>query len=160
MYAFDLQQQWHPEFPVVTHDDVIWADAVIWGAPTRFGNVPAQMKAFMDSMGGIWRTGACVGKLASCFTSSSSQHGGNETTIVCGFLPFLFHMGFIICGLPYSYEGQTGVDEIKGGTPYGASTITGGDGARMPSDNEKAGAAFQGRHCATIAGKLSHTHTH
>jgi len=154
MGAWDLQQQWHPEFPVVHTEDIVWADGILWGSPTRFGNVASQMKAFMDTMGGLWMSGATVGKVASAFTSTSTQHGGNETTIVSGFVPFFFHMGFVIVGLPYAYQGQMGLDEIKGGSPYGSSTITGGDGSRFPSENEKLAAQYQGKHVAQFAFKL------
>jgi len=158
MGAWDIQQQWHPEFPVVSHDDINWANAYAFGSPTRFGNVTAQMKTFMDTWGGVWFNGSSVGKVGSAFTSSATQHGGQETTIVCGFVPFFLHLGLTIVGLPYSFQGQSGVNEIKGGSPYGATTIAGGDGSRMPTEVEKNGAHFQGKHIAGIAGKLAHHH--
>eukprot|EP01127_Copromyxa_protea_P003164 TRINITY_DN13020_c0_g1_i1.p1 TRINITY_DN13020_c0_g1~~TRINITY_DN13020_c0_g1_i1.p1 ORF type:complete len:221 (-),score=57.84 TRINITY_DN13020_c0_g1_i1:35-664(-) len=154
MHALDAQKAWHPEFEVATPADLEWADAVIWGSPTRFGNITAQMKTFIDSLGGLWAQGKLVGKVAAAFTSSATQHGGQETTIVCGFWPFFAHHGFVIVGLPYSFAGQMGVDEMKGGSPYGASTIAGGDGSRQPSDVEVEGAKFQGKHVATIASQL------
>jgi NAD(P)H dehydrogenase (quinone) len=129
-------------------------DAIIFGTPTRFGNMCGQMKAFLDSAVGLWSTGALVGKVASVFTGSATQHGGQESTILSAHIPLL-HFGCIIVGLPYSFEGQSRMDEITGGSPYGASTIAGRDGKRMPSDNELAAIRFQGRHVATIAAKLA-----
>ena len=129
------------------------ADAVIFGAPTRFGNMCAQMRNFLDQTGGLWAKNALVGKVGSVFTSSATQHGGQETTIT-SFHSTLLHHGMIIVGLPYSEVRQTTMSEISGGSPYGASTIAGGDGSRMPSENELAMARFQGRHVATIAKKL------
>lgn len=108
----------------------------------------------MDSLGGLWASGALVGKVASAFTSSATQHGGQETTILAGLWPFFAHQGMVIVGLPYAFQGQMGVDEIKGGSPYGASTIAGADGSRMPSAVELEGAKFQGKHVATIASQL------
>jgi len=154
MHALDAQKAWHPDFEVVSHNDLEWADAIIWGSPTRFGNVAAQMKAFIDSLGGMWAQGKLVSKVASAFSSSATQHGGQETTIVTGFWPFFGHQGMIIVGLPYAFAGQMGVDEIKGGSPYGATTIAGGDGSRQPSEVELDGAKFQGKHVATITSQL------
>ena len=139
--------------PVCTHDDLEAADAIIFGTPTRFGNMIAQMRAFLDSTGGLWAKGALVGKVGSVFTSTATQHGGQEATIL-SFHTTLLHHGMVIVGLPYTFSGQTGVDEIKGGSPYGASTITGGSGERQPSETELSGARFQGRHVAQIAQKL------
>jgi len=158
MHALDAQRGWHPEFPVVTKEDIEWANAYVFGSPTRFGNVASQMKAFMDTWGQFWMNGSTVGRVGSAFTSSATQHGGNETTIIGGFVPFMFHLGLVIVGLPYSFQGQTGVDIIKGGSPYGSTTIAGGDGGRLPSDSEKQGAHFQGGHVAQIAAKLAHHH--
>lgn len=108
----------------------------------------------MDSLGGLWAQGSLVGKISTAFTSSATQHGGQETTIVAGFFPFFCHQGMMIVGLPYAFAGQMGVDEIKGGSPYGASTIAGGDGSRQPSEQDLAGAKYQGKHVATIASQL------
>ena len=138
---------------VATPADLADADAIIFGAPTRFGNMCAQMRNFLDQTGGLWAQNALVGKVGSVFTSSATQHGGQETTII-GFHITLLHYGMVIVGLPYSEARQTTMDEITGGSPYGASTICGGDGSRMPSENELAMARFQGRHVATIAQKL------
>jgi NAD(P)H dehydrogenase (quinone) len=128
-------------------------DAIIFGTPTRFGNMTGQMRTFLDQTGSLWMSGALVGKVGSVFTSSATQHGGQETTILT-FIPTLLHQGMIVVGLPYAEQRQMGLDEIKGGSPYGASTITGGGGERMPSDQELGMARFQGKHVATIAGKL------
>lgn len=139
--------------PVATIDDLVSADGILFGAPTRFGNMTAQMKQFLDSTGGLWASHALVGKVGSVFTSSATQHGGQESTIL-SFHTVLLHHGFIIVGLPYSFTGQMGVTEITGCSPYGASTITGGDGSRMPSVNELAGARYQGKRVAEITKKL------
>jgi len=133
--------------------DLADADAIIFGIPTRFGNMCAQMRNFLDQTGGLWARNALVGKVGSVFTSSATQHGGQETTIISSYITLLHH-GMIIVGLPYSETRQTTLDEISGGSPYGASTITGGDGSRWPSENELAMARFQGRHVATITKKL------
>ena len=140
--------------PVASVDDLPTYDAVIFGSGTRFGNVTAQLRNFMDQTGSLWMKGALVGKVGSVFTSSATQHGGQESTILT-FIPTLLHQGMIVVGLPYSFAGQSGVDEIKGGSPYGASTITNGDGSRQPSAVELEGARYQGRHVAGIAAKLA-----
>lgn len=140
--------------PVATPGELADYDAVIFGAPTRFGNMPAQMKNFLDQTGGLWAQGKLVGKVGSVFTSSATQHGGQESTIL-SFHTVLLHQGMVIVGLPYAFAGQTGLDEIKGGSPYGASTIAGADGSRQPSAVELEGARFQGRHVARIAAKLA-----
>ena len=142
--------------PVATVDDLVEYDAIIFGAGTRFGTVASQMRSFIDQTGGLWAKGALVGKVGSVFTSSATQHGGQESTIL-GFLPTLMHHGMVAVGLPYAFQGQMSLDEITGGSPYGASTITGGDGSRQPSDNELAGARFQGKYVAEIAGKIAGT---
>lgn len=128
-------------------------DAIVFGTPTRFGNMTGQMRNFLDQTGGLWMSGALVGKVGSIFTSSATQHGGQESTILT-FIPTLLHQGMIVVGLPYSEQRQMGLDEIKGGSPYGASTIAGGQGERMPSAQELGMARFQGKHVATIATKL------
>ena len=135
-------------------DDLADADAIIFGIPTRFGNMCAQMRNFLDQAGGLWAQNALVGKVGSVFTSSATQHGGQETTIICSHITLL-HLGIVIVGLPYSEARQFTLDEITGGSPYGASTITAGDGSRLPSENELAMARFQGRHVAVIAKKLA-----
>jgi NAD(P)H dehydrogenase (quinone) len=140
--------------PVATVDELGNADAVIFGTPTRFGNMCGQMRQFLDATGQLWLTGALVGKVGSVFTSSATQHGGQESTIL-SFHNTLLHQGMVVVGLPYVFQGQMRIDEITGGSPYGASTIAGGKGERMPSENELEGARFQGRHVATIAKKLS-----
>ena len=128
-------------------------DAIIVGTPTRFGNMAAQMRNFLDQTGGLWAKSALVGKVGSVFTSTASQHGGQETTIIATQIT-LQHHGMIIVGLPYSWAGNGQMDEISGGTPYGASTLTKLDGSRQPSANELEGARFQGRHVADIAARL------
>jgi len=139
--------------PVATVDDLAAADVVLFGVPTRFGNMAAQMRAFLDATGQLWATGKLVGKVGSVFTSSATQHGGQESTILSTHTTLL-HQGMVIVGLPYSFAGQTRMDEITGGSPYGASTITGGKGERMPSENELAAARYQGEHATRIGAKL------
>jgi NAD(P)H dehydrogenase (quinone) len=141
------------EVPVCTVDELASADAVIFGTPTRFGNMCAQMRTFLDGTGPLWANGALVGKVGSVFTSSATQHGGQESTIL-SFHTTLLHHGMVVVGLPYVYQAQTRIDEVSGGSPYGASTIAGGKGERMPSGNELAAARFQGKHVATITAKL------
>ena len=140
--------------PVCKVDELTSADAIIFGTPTRFGNMCGQMRQFFDATGELWAKGALVGKVGSVFTSSATQHGGQESTIL-SFHITLLHHGMIIVGLPYSCQGQMRIDEITGGSPYGASTIAGGKGERMPSENELSAARFQGKHVATIAFKLT-----
>ncbi len=139
--------------PVATVDELAEADAIIFGTPTRFGNMCGQMRQFLDATGQLWAKGALVGKVGSVFASSATKHGGQESTIL-SFHITLLHQGFVIVGLPYAFQGQMRIDEITGGSPYGASTIAGGQGERMPSENELAAARFQGKHVATIASKL------
>ena len=139
--------------PICKVEDLPSADAIIFGTPTRFGNMCGQMRQFLDATGGLWAKGALVGKVGSVFTSSATQHGGQESTIL-SFHFTLLHHGMVIVGLPYTFTGQMSIDEITGGSPYGASTIAGGDGKRMPSENELASARFQGKHVAEIAAKL------
>jgi NAD(P)H dehydrogenase (quinone) len=139
--------------PVATVEDLASADAVLFGTPTRFGNMCGQMRQFLDSTGGLWMKGALVGKPGGVFTSSATQHGGQESTILT-FHTFLLHQGMVVVGLPYAFAGQMGVDEIVGGSPYGASTIAGGDGARQPSERDLDGVRFQARHLAGIGLKL------
>jgi len=140
--------------PVCTVEELTSADAIIFGTPTRFGNMCGQMRQFLDATGALWAQGALVGKVGSVFTSSATQHGGQESTIL-SFHISLLHHGFVIVGLPYTFQGQMGVDEVKGGSPYGASTIAGGAGERLPSEIELEAARFQGKHVAEIAQKLN-----
>ena len=140
--------------PTASVDDLVSADAIIFGTPTRFGNMCGQMRQFLDATGSLWAKDALVGKVSSVFTSTGTQHGGQESTIL-SFHITLLHHGMIIVGLPYSFKGQMTVDEMSGGSPYGASTIAAPTGARMPSDNELEAARYQGAHVASIAAKLS-----
>lgn len=140
--------------PIADPNELADYDAIIFGTPTRYGMMAAQMKNFLDQTGGLWMKGALVGKVGSTMSSSATQHGGQESTNL-SFHTVLLHHGMVVVGLPYAFQGQMGVDEVKGGTPYGASTIAAGDGSRQPSEVELAGARFQGEHVATIAAKLS-----
>ena len=144
--------------PIAKPEDLADADAVIFGTPTRFGNMCAQMRNFLDQTGLLWAQNALVGKVGSVFTSTGLQHGGQETTIT-SFHITLLHHGMIIVGVPYSEKRQMAIDEITGGSPYGASTIAGPHGSRMPSENELEIARFQGRHVATIASRLARPYT-
>lgn len=139
--------------PVAEPAELANYDAIIFGTPTRFGNMTGQMRTFLDQTGPLWMSGALVGKVGSVFASSATQHGGQESTILT-FHPTLLHQGMIIVGLPYSEQRQMGLEEIKGGSPYGASTIAGAQGERMPSQQELGMAKFQGKHVAGIAKKL------
>lgn len=139
--------------PVARPVDMVDADAIIFGAPSRFGNMCAQMRYFLDQTGGLWSQNAFVGKVGSAFTSSATQHGGQETTLI-SFYMTLMHLGMVIVGLPYTENRQTTMSEISGGTPYGATSISGASGGRMPSENELAMARFQGKHVTNITGKL------
>ncbi len=140
--------------PIATVDELPSYDAIILGVPTRFGNMPAQMKNFLDQTGGLWFGGKLIGKVGSVFSSSATQHGGQESTILATHTVLLHH-GMVIVGLPYSFQGQMDNSQITGGSPYGASTIANPDGSRQPSANELAGARFQGEHVAKIAAKLA-----
>lgn len=140
--------------PIITPDQLAEADAVIFGTPTRFGNMCAQMRNFLDQTGGLWMKGALIGKVGSVFTSTATQHGGQETTLT-SFHTTLLHHGMVIVGVPYSEQRQMTLVEISGGSPYGASTIAGGDGSRHPSENELDIARFQGKHVAAIAQRLA-----
>jgi NAD(P)H dehydrogenase (quinone) len=140
--------------PICKVDELASADAIIFGTPTRFGNMCGQMRQFLDATGQLWVKGALVGKAGSVFTSSATQHGGQESTLL-SFHITLLHQGMIVVGLPYAFQEQMRIDEITGGSPYGASTIAGTKGERMPSASELAAARFQGKHVATIASKLA-----
>ena len=140
--------------PIATVEGLAEADAIIIGTPTRYGSTCAQMQAFLDATGGLWAKGALIGKVGSMFTSTATQHGGQETTLL-SLSTFFFHQGMVIVGCPYSAQEQMTLAEISGGSPYGASTITGPKGDRQPSENEKKIARFQGQHVAGIAAKLA-----
>ncbi len=139
--------------PIATPEQLANADAIIFGTPTRYGNMCAQMRNFLDQTGGLWVKDALVGKVGSVFSSTGTQHGGQETTIT-SFHATLFHLGFIVVGVPYAEKGLTNMHEITGGTPYGATTLAGADGKRMPSQNELNIAEYQGKHVALIAKAL------
>ncbi|MGW8303479.1 MAG: NAD(P)H:quinone oxidoreductase [Desulfobacterales bacterium] len=153
MGAVDAQKAFS-QIPQCTVDELSEADAVIFGTPTRFGNMCGQMRQFLDATGQLWANGSLVGKVGSVFTSTATQHGGQESTLL-SFHITLLHHGFVVVGLPYTFQGQMRMDEITGGSPYGASTIAGGDGSRLPSENELEAARFQGKHVAGIAAKLA-----
>jgi NAD(P)H dehydrogenase (quinone) len=140
--------------PIATVDELVDYDAIIFGTPTRYGLMASQMKNFLDQTGALWMKGALIGKVGSVFASTATQHGGQESTIL-NFHTLLLHQGMVIVGLPYSFQGQMRLDEITGGSPYGASTIAGGKGERQPSENELAAARFQGAHVARIAARLA-----
>jgi len=140
--------------PIAQPAELADYDAIIFGTPTRFGNMAAQMKNFLDQTGGLWAEGKLVGKVGSVITSTATQHGGQESTIL-SFHTVLLHHGMVVVGLPYAFQGQMGVGEVKGGSPYGAATISDGDGSRQPSAIELEAARYQGRHVAEIAGKLA-----
>jgi NAD(P)H dehydrogenase (quinone) len=139
--------------PIATVEELATYDAIIVGAPTRFGRMPSQMSAFLDQAGGLWATGALNGKVGGAFTSTASQHGGNETTLF-SIITNLLHFGLMVVGLPYSHRGMMTLEEIVGGSPYGATTIAGGDGSRQPTEIELAGARHQGELIARAAAKL------
>lgn len=141
------------DYPEAQPEELAHYDAIIVGAPTRFGNMSSQMGAFWDRTGGLWFSGALIGKVGGAFSSSATQHGGNESTLFA-IHKTLLHHGLLVVGLPYSFQGQMDNSEITGGSPYGATTIASGDGSRQPSGNELDGARFQGRHIAEIATKL------
>ncbi|MFO7708040.1 MAG: NAD(P)H:quinone oxidoreductase [Desulfobacterales bacterium] len=153
MGAIEAQKKFET-VPVATVDELESADAIIFGTPTRFGNMCGQMRQYLDATGGLWAKGALVGKVGSVFTSTATQHGGQESTLL-SFHITLLHHGFVVVGLPYSFQGQMRNDEITGGSPYGASTIAGTGGERTPSANDLEAARFQGAHVAAIALKLS-----
>ncbi|NNF84774.1 MAG: NAD(P)H:quinone oxidoreductase, partial [Deltaproteobacteria bacterium] len=145
-------QKTFAQVPVCTVPELAEADAILFGTPTRYGNMCGQMRQFLDATGKLWLTGALVGKVGSVFVSSATQHGGQESTIL-SFHISLLHQGMIVVGLPYTFREQMRVDEITGGSPYGASTIAGTKGERVPTENELAAARFQGKHVASIAWK-------
>ncbi|MCI5165368.1 MAG: NAD(P)H:quinone oxidoreductase [Candidatus Electrothrix sp. GM3_4] len=150
----DHAQNEQNDVPICTVEELGEADAIIFGTPTRFGNMCGQMRQFLDATGQLWMEGALVGKAGSVITSTNTQHGGQESTLL-SFHITLLHHGMVIVGLPYSFQGQMTMDEISGCSPYGASVIAGSDGTRLPSENELAGARFQGKHVANIAKKLT-----
>jgi len=155
MHATDAQKAF-AHVPLADARKLQDADTIIIGAPTRFGAVPAQMRAFLDNTGGQWASGALIGKVGSGFTSTASQHGGQETTLLT-LSTYFYHMGMVIVGVPYSVPELTNLDDIGGGTPYGASTIAGPKGERRPTANDLAVARAQGKHVADIAAKLAAT---
>ena len=153
MGAVDAQKAF-ADIPVCKVDELASADAIIFGTPTRFGNMCGQMRQFLDATGQLWLQGSLVGKVGSVFASTATQHGGQESTLL-SFHITLLHQGLVVVGLPYAFQGQMRNDEITGGSPYGATTIAGTKGERTPTENELAGARFQGKHVATIAAKLA-----
>jgi NAD(P)H dehydrogenase (quinone) len=152
MHAKDAKKDW-ANLPIATPDDLVAADAIFLGTPTRYGASTAQMQTFLDSTGQLWMKGALVGKIGSAFTSTASQHGGQETTLT-HLHTFFYHQGMLVSGCPYAAQELLTLTEITGGTPYGASTIAGGKGERQVTSNELAIARFQGKHVAAIAAKL------
>jgi NAD(P)H dehydrogenase (quinone) len=142
------------DVPIASVDKLPEADAIIFGTPTRFGNMAAQMRNFLDQTGSLWMKGALVGKVGSVFASTATQHGGQETTIT-SFHTTLLHQGMIIVGVPYAEQGLMHMDQVSGGTPYGATTMAGTDGSRQPTENELKIARYQGKHVTEIARKLS-----
>ena len=140
--------------PTAKVDDLAGYDAIIIGVGTRYGRMASQMASFLDQTGGLWTKGVLNGKVGGGFTSTATQHGGQETTLIA-IATNLLHLGLVVVGLPYSFKGQMTLDEVTGGSPYGASTIAGGDGSRLPTENELAGARFQGKHIAQIAAKVA-----
>jgi NAD(P)H dehydrogenase (quinone) len=147
-------QKVYQHVPVAAVKELPEYDAILFGVPTRYGVAAAQMRQFLDATGGLWASGALVGKIGSVFTSTATQHGGQESTIL-SFHATLLHLGMVVVGLPYTFQGQSRIDEITGCSPYGASTIAGSKGERQPSENELEGARFQGRHAASLAAKLA-----
>ena len=139
--------------PVATVAELETYDAIVIGTPTRYGRMASQMAAFLDQTGGLWARGALNGKVGAAFTSTASQHGGQETTLF-SIITNLLHFGMVVVGLPYAFQGQLKLDEVTGGSPYGATTLAAGDGSRQPTANELDGARFQGRHVAEVAAKL------
>lgn len=153
MGAIEAQKAF-AHIPVCTVEELTSADAIIFGTPTRFGNMCGQMRQFLDATGQLWAQGALVGKVGSVFASTATQHGGQESTLL-SFHTTLLHHGMLIAGLPYTFQGQSSIEEMTGGAPYGATTIAGGQGQRQPSENELTGARFQGKYVASIAVKLN-----
>jgi NAD(P)H:quinone oxidoreductase type IV len=149
----DKARQAFAHIPLAEVDRLAQAEAVIFGTPTRFGNMCAQMRNFLDQTGGLWAKGGLIGKVGSVFTSTATQHGGQETTIT-SFHTTLLHHGMIIVGIPYSEPGLSVINEVTGGSPYGASTLAGPDGSRQPSENELTLARFQGKRVAEITKRL------
>lgn len=154
--ARNSRYRFEPDVPVAAVNDLADYDAILFGTPTRYGNMAAQMKNFLDQTGALWFEDKLVGKVGSVFTSTATQHGGQESTLL-SFHTVLLHLGFIIAGLPYSFKPQLTLDHITGGSPYGAATIAGGNGARQPSEPELEGARYQGRYTADLARRLSQT---
>jgi NAD(P)H dehydrogenase (quinone) len=153
MGAKQAREGLESRYPICAPNELAEYDLILFGTPTRFGNMCGQMRQFLDATGKLWASGALVGKLAGVFTSTNTQHGGQESTILTT-MNTLLHHGMVIAGLPYTFEGQSRMDEITGCSPYGASTIAGADGSRFPSENELDGARYQGRYLAGICVKM------
>jgi NAD(P)H dehydrogenase (quinone) len=153
MGAKQAREELESRYPICAPSELAEYDLILFGTPTRFGNMCGQMRQFLDATGKLWASGALVGKLAGVFTSTNTQHGGQESTILTT-MNSLLHHGMVIAGLPYTFEGQSRMDEITGCSPYGASTIAGADGSRFPSANELDGARYQGRYLAGICAKM------
>lgn len=151
--AYRKAQEEMSEFAEVTHDDLRWADGIIWGTPTRYGNMTAQMKQFIDTTGSLWQSGELEDKVTGVFTSTATIHGGQETTIITSLIPLL-HLGMIFVGTPYGQNPQILTTDGKGGTPYGPSTVAGGDGSRFPDEDELQGARNLGSRVARVAAKV------
>lgn len=151
--GLEARKAW-ADVPEVTVADVEGCDALIIGTPTRFGGVCGQVRQFLDATGGLWAKQAMLGKIGAGFTSSGTQHGGQEVTVYGSLYPYFLHHGMLVCGLPYAYQGQSGMEEIKGGSPYAASTVAGSDGSSRPTKYDLDGAKYLGRHVATLTKKL------
>lgn len=151
--GLEARKAW-ADVPEVAISDLEECDAMLIGTPTRFGGICSQVRQFLDSTGGLWAKQTMMGKIGAGFTSSGTQHGGQEVTIYGSLYPYFLHQGMLICGLPYTYQGQSGMEEIKGGSPYGASCVAGSDGSALPTKFDLDGAKYLGRHVATLAKKL------
>ena len=151
--AYEAAQEDMADVPRVAHDDLRWADGIIWGSPTRYGNMTAQMKQFLDSTGALWQNGELEGKATAMFTSTATIHGGQETTILTSLVPLL-HLGMIFVGLPYGENPQILTTDGIGGSPYGPSTLAGGDGSRQPVEEELLSARNLGRRVANVSARL------
>lgn len=151
--GLEARKAW-ADVPEVAISDLEECDAMLIGTPTRFGGICSQVRQFLDSTGGLWAKQTMMGKIGAGFTSSGTQHGGQEVTIYGSLYPYFLHQGMLICGLPYTYQGQSGMEEIKGGSPYGASCVAGSDGSAFPTKFDLDGAKYLGRHVATLAKKL------
>lgn len=151
--GLEARKAW-ADIPEVAIGDLEECDAMLIGTPTRFGGICSQVRQFLDSTGGLWAKQTMMGKIGAGFTSSGTQHGGQEVTIYGSLYPYFLHQGMLVCGLPYTYQGQSGMEEIKGGSPYGASCVAGSDGSALPTQFDLDGAKYLGRHVATLTKKL------